>query len=298
MLFSHRTTARAFLLLLFVGVFSGTAKAAVVVPDITAFPVVGNVTYIDDFGAPRPQGPHEGNDIMSVRHQPAVAFETGHVEKWSSPGRTGTCMLYLHGRSGMTYVYIHLNNDLGPTNDNDGGCRNGVSYAPGLHNGDRVVRGQLVGFVGDSGDANGMQPHLHFEVRKPSGRAIDPYTYLNRAKHVLFPRPRRDQGDVTLTLRAATVVSTTDTTITVRTKRIAVDPLGLSYIYRRKLTLSVPAETLVERKSGSSLATTTVTSAQVGERARLNTPAFTPTWATQRAAPGMLSTAQVVLLGT
>jgi hypothetical protein len=278
-----------------VGVFSGTANAAVVVPDITAFPVVGNVTYIDDFGAPRPQGPHEGNDIMSVRHQPAIAFETGHVEKWSSPGRTGTCMVYLHGRSGMTYVYIHLNNDLGPTNDNDGGCRNGVSYAPGLRNGDRVVRGQLVGFVGDSGDANGMQPHLHFEVRKPSGRAIDPYTYLNRAKHVLFPRPRPDQGDVTLTLRAATVVSTTDTTITVRTKRIAVDPLGLSYIYVRRVTLDTSTATVERKSSSGALTTTDVSTATVGERVRAHTPAFTPTWSSQRAGPSVLSASQLIL---
>ena len=78
-------------------------------------------------------------------------------------------MLYLHAKNGMTYVYIHLNNDLGPDNDNDGGCKNGVSWAKGLDNGDQVRRGELVGFVGDSGDANGIQPHLHFEVRKPSG---------------------------------------------------------------------------------------------------------------------------------
>jgi Peptidase family M23 len=295
---SHRTTARAILLLLTVGVFTGTANAAVEVPDVTAFPVVGNVTYTDDFGDPRPQGPHEGNDIMSVRHQPAVAFEAGTVDKWSGSGPTGTCMLYLHGKSGMTYVYIHLNNDLGPDNDNKGGCKNGVSWAKGLDDGDHVRRGQLVGFVGDSGDANGIQPHLHFEVRKPSGKAIDPYEYLNRSKHLLFPRPRPGLGDVTLTLKRATVVATTATTITVKTKRIVVAPLGLSYLLTRKVTLDASSATVERKSSSGTFTATTVSSAKVGETARLITPAFTPTWAMQRAGAGALSVSQVLLLGT
>ena len=76
-----------------------------------------------------------------------------------------------------------------PGNDNDAGCRK--AYAPGLRYHDRVNRGELVGFVGDSGDANGIQPHLHFEVHKPSGRPIDPFQYLNKAPHLLFGRLRR-----------------------------------------------------------------------------------------------------------
>ena len=292
---SHRTTARGVLLLLLIGVFSGTAHAGV--PDVTAFPVVGKVTYTDDFGDPRPRGSHEGNDIMSVRHQPAVAFVSGRVQKWSGSGAYGTCMLYLHAKNGMTYVYIHLNNDLGPSNDNDGGCKNGVSYAKGLRNGDHVKRGELVGFVGDSGDANGIQPHLHFEVRKPSGRAIDPFTYLNRSKHLLFPRPRADLGDVTLTLRGSTVLSTTDTTITVRTKRVVVQPLGLDYRNVRKVTLAVPPETNVERKGTSGLATTDVSSAKAGERVRVTTITFAASWASQKASAETITAAKILLLG-
>ena len=136
---------------------------------------------------------------MSVRHQPAVAFEPGWVEKWSHPaGAVPSCMLVLHGKSGMVYWYIHLNNDRGPDNDNDAGCRK--AYAPGLDYHDHVSRGQLVGFVGDSGDANGIQPHLHFEVHKANGTPINPFQYLNDAKHLLFPRPaagsRRHHRDV------------------------------------------------------------------------------------------------------
>jgi peptidase M23-like protein len=292
---SHRTTARGVLLLLLIGVFTGTANAGV--PSVTAFPVVDSeASYINDWHDPRPGGWHEGNDIMSVRHQPAVAFEAGWVEKWSHPkGAVPSCMLVLHGRSGMVYWYIHLNNDEGPDNDNKAGCRK--AYAPGLEYHDHVSRGQLVGFVGDSGDANGIQPHLHFEVHKPNGTPINPFQYLNDAKPVLFPRLRPDLGDITLTLSAAKVVDKTSSTITVRTKRIVVAPLGLSFINRRTVTLAVPAEADVQRKSASGYTAADVSSAQVGERTRVSTPAFAPTWTQQKATAGSLTAAKIVLLG-
>jgi Peptidase family M23 len=292
---SHRTTARRLLLLLVVGVFTAPPAHAASVPDVTAFPVVGNVSYIDDFGAPRPGGPHHGNDIMSVRHQPAIAFEPGTVEKW--PG-SGGCMLVLHGKSGMTYWYIHLNNDLGPTNDNKGGCKNGVAYAPGLRNGQHVWRGQLVGFVGDSGDANGLQPHLHFEVHTASGKAIDPYPYLRRARHVLFPRPHGGLGDVTLTLKEAKIVAKTSSTVTVKTKRILVAPLGLGYVYVRNVTLAVPPGATIRRKtSDGQVRSIRLKWARIGWRARVTTQPFTASWPTQLAGPGALSVRDLLAFG-
>ena len=292
---SHRTTARGVLLLLLIGVFTGTANAGV--PQVTAFPVVGNVKYIDDFGDPRPQGSHEGNDIMSVRHQPAVAFVAGHVSEVDGLGLVRTCMLYLHAKNGMTYVYIHLNNDPGPNNDNDGGCKNGVSWAQGLANGDQVRRGELVGFVGDSGDANGIQPHLHFEVRKPSGTRDRPIHVSEQGEASPLPRPRAELGDVTLTLKGAKVLSKTSSTITVRTKRVVVAPLGLSFVNRRKVTFAVPADANVERKGASGYSTTDVSSAQVGERTRVTTDTFAPTWTQQRALAESLTAAKILLLG-
>src|SRR5919204_5295905 len=247
-------------------------------PSLTAFPVVGNVTYTDDFGAPRPQGPHEGNDIMSIRHQPAVAFERGTVEKHVTS--SGNCMLYLHGRSGMTYVYIHLNNDLTASNDNRGGCKNGVAYAPGLASGQIVRRGQLVGYVGDSGDANGLQPHLHFEIRKPSGRAIDPYAYLRRAKQVLYPRPPAD-SDITLLFRRATVLAVGDGRVRIRTRVIRLYPKKWSYRYRRNVRLTVPPDATVEGRTSDGVVSARLTDASVGRRARVSTQPFAPSWATQ-----------------
>ncbi len=291
MLKSHRTTARVLILLL-AGAFAGTAHAASV-PAVTAFPVVGNVHYVDDFGDPRPQGPHEGNDIMSIRHQPAVAFERGTVEK--HVGSTlGTCMLYLHGDSGMTYVYIHLNNDLTMQNDNDGGCRNGVSWAPGLKNGQTVRRGQLVGFVGDSGDADGIQPHLHFEVRTPTGRAIDPFPYLNKAKRLLYPRPASD-SPIWLAFRKATVVETGTDTLTVRTKRIRVSTWKADYPRSRKVVLSVPMTATFERVTSTGRSALTLSALSAGMVVWVGTPQFAPSWATQRAAAGVLSLEHVTL---
>jgi hypothetical protein len=156
------------------------------VPKHIVFPVIGPAQYFaGDFGAPRAQGPHEGNDIMSARHALAVAAEPGTVEFETGSGRAG-CMLRLHGKTGTEYVYIHLNNDLGPTNDNKGNCVQGVAFARGLKDGAKVAAGQLVGYVGDSGDADGIQPHLHFEVHPNGGAAVDPYATLQAAQRLLF----------------------------------------------------------------------------------------------------------------
>src|SRR3954451_19623765 len=162
----HRTTARGVLFLaVTIGLVAGSAAASAAgkVPDHIIFPVVGKVQYIDDFGAPRGGGAHQGNDLMAAKKSPAVAAEAGKVKYWTT-SRTAGCMLYLYGDSGTTYLYIHLNNDLTMKNDNRGKCVAGTSYAKGLKDGAHVTVGQQVGYVGDSGDANGIHPHLHFEV--------------------------------------------------------------------------------------------------------------------------------------
>ena len=273
------------------GVCAGTAQAAATVPARTAFPVVGNVTYTDDFGAPRPGGSHQGNDVMSVRHQPALAFEAGWVHKM--PG-SGGCMLELHGKSGMVYWYIHLNNDLGPTNDNKAGCSK--AYAPGLNEGQSVRIGQLVGFVGDSGDANGIQPHLHFEVHKPSGQRLNPFAYLNKAKHLLYPRPAASDP-VTLSFNKAKVVSADPgaSTLTVRTKRIRVLPSQAGYPFARNVVLSVMGDARLQRVTSSGRTSLQLSDLQAGMILWVGTTEFVPSWMTQRAAAGVLAADAVTL---
>ncbi len=161
---------------------SALPRSTSAAPARLVFPVIGHASFFDDFGAARGQGGHQGNDILAQRQAPVVAVEAGSVELWTrSPG--AGCMLYLHGESGTSYQYVHLNNDLTVTNDNKGSCVDGVAYASGLHDGQSVRAGQLLGYVGDSGDADGMHPHLHFELHPGDGAAVSPYRWLRRARH-------------------------------------------------------------------------------------------------------------------
>ena len=246
----HRTTARgALLLLLALGLAAagGSATAQTPakkkgVPAKIIFPVVGPTSYIDDFGAPRPQGPHQGDDIMAPRKALAVAAEPGKVKFWTTSAAAG-CMLYLYGDSGTTYLYIHLNNDLGPGNDNKGKCVAGVAYARGLKTGARVQAGQQVGFVGDSGDANGT-PHLHFEVHPNGGGAVSPYPYLQKAQHLLFSAVTGTPFALTLT---GTVVAPSATKLQMTVTSLQAWPMNQRLTkLKQPLTLTVPPTALVQ----------------------------------------------------
>jgi hypothetical protein len=198
------------------------SKPAAVSAARFVFPVVGRVQYTNDFGDPRSQGPHEGNDIMAPRRALAVATEAGKIKFWTHSATAG-CMLYLYGKSGTTYLYIHLNNDLTNGNDNRGKCVAGTSYAPGLKDGAKVQAGQLLGFVGDSGDANGVGTHLHFEVHPHDGGAVNPYKYLNRAYRPLFAV--LPNGKFTISATATVESSTLDVDGTSATLKVDVKSL-------------------------------------------------------------------------
>jgi murein DD-endopeptidase MepM/ murein hydrolase activator NlpD len=189
-----RTTSRGFL----IGAIALGAAGAVALPAGAAdalgrtprhhravpalvFPVVGPVSFRDDFGEPRSHWSHPGNDIVAAKRSLVLAVEGGTVREYTRSASAG-CMLYLYGDSGTMYEYIHLNNDAGAGNDNRGGCVAGVAWAPGLEDGQRVEAGQPIGFVGDSGDANGIAAHLHFEVHPGGGAAVTPYPYLVAAR--------------------------------------------------------------------------------------------------------------------
>ncbi len=236
-----RTAGRLLVVVCALCVAASASAASRKVPQLI-FPVVGGAPYVDDFGAPRPGGPHQGNDLLAARHTPAVAVEAGTVKTWMTSASAG-CMLYLHGDSGTTYLYIHLNNDLTANNDNRGKCVAGTAYAPGLKDGMRVAAGQLVGYVGDSGDANGVHPHLHFEVHPNGGKAVDPYPYLRRAQPLLFyGKP----GSLFSLVLQGKVVSTLGGFLELNVTQLQVLPSHQQLTLSRTLVLSVASDATVQ----------------------------------------------------
>ena len=287
----HRTTA-AVLVLLATWAWSATAGAAV--PNFV-FPVVGKTTYTNDFGDARWQGRHEGNDLMAAKRSPVVAVEAGRVVKWTT-SRAAGCMLYLYGRSGTTYMYVHLNNDRTRRNDNRGGCRNGIAYAPGLARSQWVQAGQLIGYVGDSGDANGIASHLHFELHPNGGRAVSPYTRLRAARRLLFPRPPAAVRNISLRI-GGTVVLTRRSPERVRISATLVR-LSNGWMVRpaRNVTLSLPATAVVRRgvPSGPSTAAA-LADFTPGRRVTAWTTEFAHSLTTAKADPPLLAVRDLLL---
>ena len=141
------------------------------------FPVMGSVHYSNDWGNARSGHVHQGNDLMGTKLQPELAAENG-VIRWVRDD--GGNMLSLRGESGWEYWYIHINNDTPGTDD--GANPPEFILAPGIHEGSKVVAGQFIAYMGDSGNAEGTGPHLHFEMHTPDGTPVDPYWSLMLAQ--------------------------------------------------------------------------------------------------------------------
>jgi Peptidase family M23 len=288
----HRTTARRVIFLAaMLGLVAGTARAAAPkVPDHIIFPVVGQVQYVDDFGAPRAGGAHQGNDLMSAKRSPAVAAEAGTVKYWTT-SRTAGCMLYLYGVSGTVYYYIHLNNDLTLKNDNRGKCVKGTAYT--VKNGARVAAGQQIAYVGDSGDADGGNSHLHFEVHPGGGHAVSPYPYLQKAYKLLFAAKPGTPFSLTL---SGTVVSATTDRVVVNVATSQAWPSGLTLTkLNRPITLAVPATALVQTVVPTVRAVASVTLATRGQKVVVWTQPAPATLKAQRGDDGALTSALIQL---
>jgi len=288
----HRTTARGVLFLAAIlGLVAGTAAAAAPkVPDHIVFPVVGQVQYVDDFGAPRSGGRHQGNDLMSAKRSPAVAAEAGTVKYWTT-SRTAGCMLYLYGESGTIYYYIHLNNDLTLKNDNRGKCVKGVAYT--VNNGARVAAGQQVGYVGDSGDANGGMSHLHFEVHPGGGHAVSPFPFLQKAYKLLFAGKPGSPFALTL---SGTVVSASSERLVVNVSTSQAWPSGLTLTkLNRPVMLSVPETAVVQSLAPTLRTIASVTLATKGQKVVVWTQPAPATLKAERGDDGVLTSALIQL---
>jgi hypothetical protein len=282
-----RTT---FALIVMLALAAGAAAAPGTQTPKLIFPLVGAATYTDDFGDPRAGGPHEGIDIVAARRSPAVAVEAGTVELWTTSAQAG-CMLYLHGRSGTTYLYIHLNNDLTTHNDNRGKCVAGTAYAPGLKTGKRVAAGELVGFVGDSGDANGIHPHLHFEVHPNDGAAVDPYPFLQKAQPLLFYAKPGTTVSVSLT---GTIVSSLGGVLELKASEVQLSS-SKPVTIRRTLALSVAPDAVVTSLLPGGIGG--LAALQPGLPAKVYTSPLRATLAAARGDDNVFTAAQIVIGG-
>lgn len=129
-------------------------------PD-AVFPIDGEVWYSDDFGAPRAVGGgHTGNDVFARKGTPVVAVQAGAVNELRYRSLGGNSF-HLTNDQGDYFYYAHL-----------------LRYAAGIDNGSVVEAGQVLGYVGNTGNAITTPPHLHFEIHPGGGDPIDPYPYL------------------------------------------------------------------------------------------------------------------------
>jgi len=147
-------------------------------PQLTAggyvFPVYGPHNFVDTFGAFRGDVPgdwHHGDDIFASLGAPVLACADGTVFSvgWNDVGGN---RLWLRDGQGNEFYYAHLS-----------------AYSPAAKNGTRVKAGEVIGFVGNTGDAEGTPYHLHFEIHPVAylslgyDGAVDPTPYLRAWQH-------------------------------------------------------------------------------------------------------------------
>jgi murein DD-endopeptidase MepM/ murein hydrolase activator NlpD len=159
--------------------FSPIRQPPEVTPRLTAggyvFPVYGPSSFTDTFGALRgdiSSGWHHGDDVFAPLGAPLLAVASGTVFSvgWN---KIGGNRLWLRDGQGNLFYYAHLS-----------------AFSPLAVNGNKVNAGDVIGFVGNTGDAQGTPYHLHFEVH-PVGLlglgydgAVNPTSYLLAWKHL------------------------------------------------------------------------------------------------------------------
>lgn len=178
------------------------AQAAGFDPAQMTFPVGGDSYRItDSFGDCRGTGcsrSHEGVDIMAPKGTPIYAAGAGTVT-WASD-TSNCCRLAIDHGNGWYTRYLHMNDDTqtagGAYTTDDAGW----GIAEGITNGTHVEAGQLIGWVGDSGNAVEGVTHLHFELRQGSSHhgstPIDAYPYLIAAEGNYKGQFLDDEGSV------------------------------------------------------------------------------------------------------
>jgi murein DD-endopeptidase MepM/ murein hydrolase activator NlpD len=130
------------------------AAAGRVATGAAVCPVAGATAFVNDWGAPRSGGrTHQGDDMFAAMGTPVVAVVDGVIRH--DLDDLGGVGVWLEGTDGVGYYYAHLS------------AWEGDARA--------VTRGEVVGYVGDSGNARGASAHLHFGMRAPNGEMVNPF---------------------------------------------------------------------------------------------------------------------------
>lgn len=133
-----------------------------------AFPIFGRARVADNFGGARPAPivSHQGVDIFAPFGSPVVAVQDGKLDHVGTLPISGN-RLWLHTKNGDAFFYAHLS-----------------AFAKATRNGATVKAGTVLGFTGNTGDAEPTPPHVHFEVH-PGGMdedPVDPYPIVTAWK--------------------------------------------------------------------------------------------------------------------
>ena len=131
------------------------------------------------FGAPRDGGRrrHRGIDIFAPKGTPAIAASSGQISFIGTQSKAGKCV-WLVNDSGVSFFYAHLDR-----------------WAAGLYEGKQVRAGDVVGYVGRTGNARKSGHHLHFAIHRDS-QAVNPYPYLVNSVRVARAEPDLSGGFV------------------------------------------------------------------------------------------------------
>lgn len=117
--------------------------------------------FRDTWGAPRSGGRrHKGTDVFGRWNAQVYAFTNGRIQRVSR-SRLGGIGLYLYGDDGVEYFYAHIN-----------------GLAESAYVGKRVEAGEWIAYNGDTGNARGGAPHVHFQVHPGGGAPVNPYPWL------------------------------------------------------------------------------------------------------------------------
>ena len=160
------------------------------------FPVDRPYDFSDTWHAPRSGGrQHEGTDVFAAEGTPLRAVERGVLADVGT-GTLGGIKLWLVGESGTHYYYAHLS-----------------GYAPGVADDVVVDAGEVIGYVGHTGNARTTPPHLHFEVHPAGGDAVDGYPLLAAAYGARAASVDPGATGSTASVASPATPSTTTTTV-------------------------------------------------------------------------------------